>query len=187
MEQPREDRRVRKTREALFDALVSLIVEKSYDKITIQDIIERADVGRSTFYAHYRDKDDLLLSRMGEIRSAFDLADEDADPSLTIFQHVGEWSHVYRAIASRRGAQVIVGQFRRLLTERYTERLRGRLGPNEAPSMPLDAVVDFIVSAVISLVQWGVDRDDPVPPAELHTYFEALVVPGVQKALGVSP
>ncbi|MCB0097425.1 MAG: TetR/AcrR family transcriptional regulator, partial [Caldilineaceae bacterium] len=58
---PKPDRRIQKTRRALQDALLTLIVERRYDKITVQDILDRANVGRSTFYAHYRDKDDLLL------------------------------------------------------------------------------------------------------------------------------
>ncbi len=186
-EHPTEDRRVRRTRQLLFEALIELILEKGYDKTTIQDIIDRADVGRSTFYAHYRDKDDLLLARMEEIRPAFEAADEGGDPSEAIFRHVGEWTHVYRAIAGRRGGQVILGQFRRVLTEQYTARLRARVDPSRQPAVPLDAVVEFLVSAVIALVQWGVDRDDPVAPERLHACFQTLVVPGVRKALGVTP
>ncbi|MCP4222921.1 MAG: helix-turn-helix transcriptional regulator, partial [Actinomycetia bacterium] len=53
------DRRVRRTKQRLHEALMSLIVEKGYDKITVQDLIDRADVGRSTFYAHFETKDDL--------------------------------------------------------------------------------------------------------------------------------
>src|SRR5215212_11646165 len=54
------DRRVQRTRALLHDALVSLVHEKSYDDIVVKEILARADVGRSTFYAHYRDKDELL-------------------------------------------------------------------------------------------------------------------------------
>ena len=61
------DRRVQRTRQLLNEALMALIVEKGYDAITVQNLIDRANLGRSTFYAHYQDKDDLLLSGMEEV------------------------------------------------------------------------------------------------------------------------
>ncbi len=54
------DRRIRRTRDTLGDALVQLIQEKPFDEITVQDVLDRACVGRTTFYTHYRDKDDLF-------------------------------------------------------------------------------------------------------------------------------
>jgi len=67
MKTERVDRRVQRTRQLLNEALMSLIVEKGYEAITVQDIIDRANLGRSTFYAHYQDKEDLLLSGMEKI------------------------------------------------------------------------------------------------------------------------
>ncbi|MEJ2354006.1 MAG: TetR/AcrR family transcriptional regulator, partial [Anaerolineales bacterium] len=67
MKKERVDRRVQRTRQLLNDALMSLIVEKGYDSITVQNIIDRANLGRSTFYAHYQDKDDLLLSGIEDV------------------------------------------------------------------------------------------------------------------------
>ena len=65
MEQEKKDRRTRKTRQLLRDALLALLKEKRYEEISVQDIIERADVARSTFYMHYMDKDDLLTGGQG--------------------------------------------------------------------------------------------------------------------------
>ena len=56
------DRRVRRTQELLHRALISLALEKNYDSITIQEILDRADIGRSTFYAHFKGRDELLIS-----------------------------------------------------------------------------------------------------------------------------
>ena len=63
------DRRIQRTRRLLQDALITLILEKGYDKITVQDIIDEANVGRSTFYAHYLDKDDLMASSLELLRA----------------------------------------------------------------------------------------------------------------------
>jgi len=62
---PKTDRRVLRTRNTLGDALVSLIHKKNFDEITVQEVLDHAGVGRSTFYAHYSDKDDLFLSDGG--------------------------------------------------------------------------------------------------------------------------
>src|SRR5438067_9876044 len=63
------DRRVQRTRQLLQDALISMMIEKGYAATTVQDIIDRANVGRATFYAHFADKDTLLHSRLEDLRS----------------------------------------------------------------------------------------------------------------------
>src|SRR6202012_5392571 len=70
MAQETMDRRVRRTRDLLHRALLDLIAEKGYPHITVQDILDRADVGRSTFYTHYRDKEDLLRSGIADFNAA---------------------------------------------------------------------------------------------------------------------
>ena len=89
------DRRTNRTRKLLQEALVSLILEKGYEKVTVQNVIDRANVGRSTFYAHFQNMDDLLLSQFDDLREQFDQHLENqripaADPwglTLLMFQH----------------------------------------------------------------------------------------------------
>src|SRR5215207_8911684 len=121
------DRRVRRTQELLRGALMALIMEKGYDRITVQDILDKADVGRSTFYAHYRDKEDLLLSGFDDIRTA--LAEEahprdtqaggKADflqPLLAVFQHVEGYRHTWPPLSRKGGADVIARILRQHVT-----------------------------------------------------------------------
>src|SRR5262245_40793581 len=68
------DRRVRRTQKLLHGALISLVLEKKYDSITIQEILDRADIGRSTFYAHFKGKGELLISGIQELRNTLDSA-----------------------------------------------------------------------------------------------------------------
>ncbi|HEX2715581.1 MAG TPA: helix-turn-helix domain-containing protein, partial [Candidatus Acidoferrales bacterium] len=120
MEGKRPDRRVRRTRQLLHDALRSLSVQKGYDHVTVQDVIDRANVGRTTFYAHFRDKDDLLMSGVGEMReflrrqlAAFaqsqDVRSEEVRGfASALFDHAAGHRMEYRALAgSRRGAAIL--------------------------------------------------------------------------------
>ena len=96
------DRRVRRTQKLLHRALMSLVLEKKYDSITIQEILDRADIGRSTFYAHFKSKDELLISGIHELRAALESAIQSERSrsrpqeaviafSLAMFQHASEY------------------------------------------------------------------------------------------------
>src|SRR5205807_7538962 len=105
----KDDRRRSRTRRSLSQALIELILEKHYDEITVQDVIDRADVGRSTFYAHYRDKEDLLES---DFEKFFDglvshiewqnIKGDRCVPILPLFRHLQDAHHFYRALARSR-------------------------------------------------------------------------------------
>ena len=104
------DRRVQRTRRLLHKALMSCILEKKYESITVQEVLDRADVGRSTFYMHFRDKDELLVSGFGELQSLLKSAQgaSAAIPgrsyervigfSLAMFEHASEYQRVNRAL-----------------------------------------------------------------------------------------
>src|SRR5574337_330145 len=105
------DRRIRRTRKLLQDALLSLILEKSYDEVTVQDVIDRANVGRSTFYAHFQGKEDLFLSEFEELRMQFEdhlasqpiISSDPWDMSLMMFRHAQDQRQLYKALAGKQG------------------------------------------------------------------------------------
>jgi len=105
------DRRIQRTRKALYDAMIALIIEKGFDSATVQDVIQRANVGRSTFYSHFKDTEDLFLSGFENLWSLFDehlktQAAKKTSPweiSLVVFQHVKDYGGVYRALSGRQG------------------------------------------------------------------------------------
>ena len=118
MDKKKTDRRVERTRQLLRDALVSLILEKGYQKITVQDIIDKANVGRSTFYSHYQDKEDLLFSGFDEL--AYDLdrhrrpPDETGEDqehllhSLEFFIHANDNRELYMAMSESGGGEQLL-------------------------------------------------------------------------------
>ncbi|HEY2791136.1 MAG TPA: TetR/AcrR family transcriptional regulator, partial [Micromonosporaceae bacterium] len=111
------DRRVRRTRALLQTALVDLIIERGYHRISVQDVLDRADVGRSTFYAHFRDKDALLVSSFDELRDDLrrdmdaltpgELPDDPAHPVSVVFQHAYAHRPIYRALCGQQGGNVV--------------------------------------------------------------------------------
>src|SRR6266545_3536261 len=122
------DRRSQRTRNLLGDALVQLIREKDYSTITVSDIIERADVGRSTFYAHYRDKDDLFVSEMDrviEVLSGHIPGQEEMPffPSLGLFIHVGEEYELYKALLWTPGIDLLMKHMQKSLSSRVEQGL----------------------------------------------------------------
>src|SRR3569833_3369515 len=109
-----EDRRVQRTKRLLREALFALIREKGFEKLSVQDIIDRANVGRATFYAHFENKQDLLLSGFDELRKALRDRQREAHSSRTsvdeivfaynhnLLSHVNEYRHLFRAMAGKR-------------------------------------------------------------------------------------
>ncbi|MFI6317833.1 TetR/AcrR family transcriptional regulator [Nonomuraea sp. NPDC050556] len=180
------DRRVRRTRQLLRSSLVSLILERGYERLTVQDIIDRADVGRSTFYAHYTDKDDLLLSGLEELASAFEdhmdrhfASRGEPNPVLAIFQHAEQQRDLYKALAGKRGAEVMRAGLRRRVGEVTARRVHHFL-PEDGGSVPTPVVLEFLLSSMFGLLTWWLDNDLPHSPERMADMYMRLAVPGIQ-------
>ncbi len=172
----KEDRRIRRTRDALGDALVALLQETPFESITVQDVLDRAGVGRSTFYAHYRDKDDLLLTDAEEffafISTLLERTGEKPGrvaPVREFFAHVAEVRRLYDALlASGRGQEILElgqGHFARAIEERLPQT-EGRA-----------ALAHALAGALFSLLTWWVRRGMPGSPEEMDALFHRLVHP----------
>ena len=114
MNSTKTDRRSRRTRQLIADAFVGLMLQKRYDDITVQDILDRADVGRSTFYAHFTDKENLLLSEiehvihdLGEYAAHHGGMEHGILPSLELFRHVKEQRRLMQALVWGQGADLL--------------------------------------------------------------------------------
>jgi AcrR family transcriptional regulator len=180
------DRRVARTRTALFDALVALIRRKDYELITVQDILDEADVGRATFYAHFTSKDDLLkrsLSRLRELLLAAQGASEHApfdrdpawSPSRALFEHVGEFADVQFALAGGRGGAIL----RDAINEVLGGVLRASMPAHLGGGMPRELAILHIVSTIDTTLRWWLEHRRELAAADADALFRDLLFNGV--------
>lgn len=184
------DRRVRRTRRVLQQALQELIVERGYASVTVQDILDRADVGRSTFYAHFRDKEDLLISGFeflhAEVEASLAVTDGDvpsiSDTMLALFRHAEANRLAFRALMGGGSGEVMIRHARRYLKGRLGGQLAGS-GIRPLDATTRDALEEFVVSTMLAMTSWWLDNDLPLPADEMHSLLMALMMPGVERAL----
>lgn len=196
MKEKKEDRRISRTRRLMHEALMALIVEKGYEAITVQDILDRADVGRSTFYAHFRDKDELLLSSFELLRTLFEEQQQalfasrrtGRDPEvyfiLELFRHTGQHHKLYKAIAGKQSGEMILKYLHRylynMLIGPHTELMKKK----KAPPVPIEITTHYLVSALLSLLTWWLDNNMPYPPEKMDEIFRILATPTIEAAFG---
>lgn len=177
----KEDRRKQRTRSQLRDALIALILEKGYDNVTVQDITDRANLGRATFYLHYPDKEQLLLSSLREMLETFKaqmgpLTRETLldDPTWRVlpFKHVVENQNFYRVtLLSDQGMAGVLKTIRAQLIENTRTRLAVVIPPEQSP-IPLEMVASYLVGAMFALMAWWLQHDMPQSPEEMaELYF----------------
>jgi len=183
------DRRVRRTRDAITDALVHAMLQKGYEAVTVQDIIDLADVGRSTFYAHFTDKQDVLRASLEQLRPM--LAPPQSAPgdtrlfafSIGLLTHVHAQRRLHRAVMGRRGGPLVQQALERMLREVVHEELSALVPPRRKPAVPVQVVERFVVGAFLALLMDWLDGELTGTPAEIDAAFRALAEPGVRAAL----
>ena len=187
---PRPDRRVNKTRRALKEALTDLILEKGYESITVQDVIDRADVGRSTFYAHFIDKDDLLMAIFADLQvPGPDTASWKGDDpafgwTLDLFRHFGSGKRLFSAVTSSQSGALARRETRRWLEELTRAELNRLRMASKVERLTLETVVSFLVGTFLGFMEWWMRPENEQLTAEqVDQAFRALVLPGVSRVL----
>jgi AcrR family transcriptional regulator len=190
----RPDRRIQRTRRALEQALLDLIAEKGYDAVTVQDLIDRADVGRSTFYMHYLDKEQLLLTRVDELRAFLREQQQAASGSMepaervlgfsqAMLEHAGEHHKLYTAMVGKRGGAVIQRVISAVVADLVRAELTAARGRVRGPEVPTEVIVEYTVAAFMALLGWWMDNDMPCSAAEMDSLVRRLILPGAAAGL----
>ncbi|MCT7376634.1 TetR/AcrR family transcriptional regulator [Chelativorans salis] len=185
------DRRAARTQKALHNALMALILSKGYEATTVQDIIDEADVGRSTFYSHYTGKEDLLRSGFQTLRA--DLAeaqhaaaakgegarDELLGFSLAMFEHADQYKQIYRALVGARGGVIAVAEIRRVLSEIVKKELSD---VEDDEAVPKEVRIQFVVGAFLTTLTWWLEQRPRLTPSQVNLMFRHLVLNGIDRS-----
>src|SRR5262245_4915990 len=192
LEKRTKDRRIQKTEALLREALTSLIREKAYDSIVVKEILDRANVGRSTFYTHYRDKDELLSNTIYEILHAAESTQLPNSArtcesiirfSLPILKYIEEHRRQHarahnEAMNARSRAilhehlQDVIAQLISDDVERY---LKGH--KTTANQIPPVVLINYVASTFVQLLNWWLETNSHLTPTEVNDLFRKLVVP----------
>ncbi|WP_322808015.1 TetR/AcrR family transcriptional regulator [Thermanaerothrix sp.] len=191
----RPDRRVQRTRQQLRDALITLILERGYDAVRVEDITARANLGRATFYLHYRDKEALLLDSiqqtvddlMAQV-SAFapphlDAGSEAAAAWLQraialVFDHAAENATLYRVILRGEGTAAIFQRIHAMICQAVITYLDAHRPPR-VPPLPAEVLANYFAGALLGLLTWWLEHGTPYPPQAMAQMFYHLFYDGV--------
>lgn len=206
----RPDRRVQRTKQALRTALLELIREKGYDSISVEEITRRANLGRATFYLHYKDKEDLLIDEFSELAnervralleipfSAWLPVVENVDPPgenapsapfLMVFQHIDDNAELYRILLSNQNSDRVLGRIRKIITQSITEFMQTKIEKDPIPlllEVPIDLLAAYFSGALLSSVDWWLEQEESYSTEEMTRMFQRLFFPGARKIMGVS-
>jgi AcrR family transcriptional regulator len=183
------DARIRRTRDALGDALIALMQQKPFETITIQDVLDRAHVSRSTFYTHYSDKDDLLMSDAEEFFESLSMAlsshgekSTRVFPVREFFAHLSDVQPFFKALVKsgkfQENMELARGHFARGIERRLCELPQGKA----IPANQLPAIAFAHAGALLSLLAWWLDRGMRESPADMDDLFHRMIWKGVSTA-----
>jgi AcrR family transcriptional regulator len=159
------DRRVHRTRRMLHAALVDLILERGWDAVTVADVCARAEVGRSTFYVHYADKEDLLIGGLDLVRDQLRASSRERFGFLDgLFEHVDESRRLFRAVIGKKSGLAVQRRFRAIVLE----LIEGDLATGD----PI--VARYLAGALVEILIWWVEVKRPVPAATVQRRFTEL-------------
>jgi AcrR family transcriptional regulator len=186
VKQQKADRRSKRTYRLVSAAFAELLVEKPYDEILVQDILDRADIGRTTFYAHYFDKEDVLNSMVEEQlemfthQIAYATARQRVVPSLELFEHIYHSPHShFRALMRGRAGEPLWKALQTAFCRAIEPTLCTLCAEKRSPPIPLPVVSEYLAGAFFTLLKWWVEASMPYPPEQMESIFQQLALPGV--------
>ncbi|HYW12593.1 MAG TPA: TetR/AcrR family transcriptional regulator [Longimicrobium sp.] len=184
------DRRVVRTRKALGSALVELMLARRFDDISVQQVLDRAQVGRATFYAHFRNKHDLLLS---DAERVFELLERQflttaggsrrVAPVEELFSHVADYHPFTRALEQSAMREPVFDLLTGHLAGMIERRMAALCPAAAAPSLPLAATARVFAGALVEMMRWWLNRGAQPAAREMDAKFHDIVWGGLARML----
>ena len=208
---PKPDRRTNRTRRQLREALTALILERGYQAVKVEDITDRADLGRTTFYLHYRDKEELLLELietvaeelkeqvgllgpgvLGLLQAGGNFPEQPGRAAVAlVFRHAADNATLYRIILGGEGSPSALHHLHDILSEAAGDffslwsAVTGLEGGD--PSLPRPVVNECFANSLLGLLYWWLEKGQPTPPEVITDHFFRLFFGGAAQALGLRP
>ena len=187
------DRRVQRTHKLLREALLALTLEKGYDNFTVQDLTDHANLGRATFYLHYRDKDELLIQVLEEEIDALGarinplmegLVQGDTTAIRIIFEHAEENRALYLILLRAQGALNILRDLRSYIAADFQHRIRAL---SLKPKVPAEVVANFLSSSLMGLLEWWLETDQPYSAEQITEMYYEVAMRAQLESMGIRP
>ena len=181
------DRRAVRTRALLLQALPALMAERGFERLTIQNIIDRAGVGRATFYAHFDNKEELLAASVDGLRAWLEAMRERAPGQpfafmLPFFDHLASHRAIYRTTFERESEVSVERLIRAMMRELVRAELTAKRTPRQDDAA-IELATQFVVSTFWSVTVWWMGGGGVLRPAEVNALFLRLAQPGLELAL----
>jgi len=195
-----QDRRIHRTRTTIVDAFVALIKEKGFDELSVKDITRLADINRSTFYAHYQDKYDLLektvKEKLAELAAAIDAGrpgslrykenfDEPDPYFLMLFNHLTENKPFYQVLLSRLEPERFALKMYEVLRESFYGRI-ANMKMEQKLSVPLDILLDYISSSLMGVILNWYKENTMYTPHYMALQLTRLAMLGTYRTMGMN-
>ena len=175
------DRRIERTRGALRDALLDLLQDHSWDDMGVQEICEHANIGRSTFYMHFQNKDELLAHGFNDLRTMLGMQDVAVKDKTAgqfpflhgLIEHAGQHRKLFRSVIGRRSSHVVHLRFKEMVLQLFKDDLAHA----STAGWQREATAHFLAGALVQLLAWWVDAKSAIPREEVEQYFRKLALP----------
>lgn len=180
------DRRTKRTKNAIYNAFTELLLKEKYSKITIQEIIDLADIGRSTFYSHFETKDELLKSM------CTDMFDEMHSNNQTlssgnlhsvipnILYHIKENEKIIKGVFLSESGELFINYFKGYFSNQIEQHLFVSYD-ERITNIPKEFLINHISGSFLEMVKWWVSGNMKQTPEELTSYFISVISPVVMK------
>jgi AcrR family transcriptional regulator len=188
----KQDRRVQRTQQLLRTAMLSLIQEKGFETVSVQEIVDRANVGRATFYAHFDSKADLLASGFDGLRASLKelqqkarLSEQKANEpvlgfSHKVFAHANEYRDVFRAMVGKRSGAVVQQFLRKILLELVGDEVKAISSRSAVSSVYIEALAQFIAGALLSVLVWWITAKTRLSAEQVNNVFRQVAIPALK-------
>ncbi|HSU31145.1 MAG TPA: TetR/AcrR family transcriptional regulator [Bryobacteraceae bacterium] len=170
----------------------SLIKEKGFEALSVQEIVDRANVGRATFYAHFDNKEDLLASGFDGLRESLNecqrkaLAAEGYSEervfafSQEVFAHANEYRNVFQTMVGKPSGAVVQQLLHKILLDLIRKEVKAMASRANADSISAEALAQFMAGALLGVLMWWLNAKTRFSVEDMNRIFRRLAIPALK-------